>query len=106
MGIYGPWREAIITVATDDDLTPEVELGRSFERLQIVIPPLTECKISLQVGVGTGGLFQTLGLDTTTGMTTGSFTTVFELGGWQYIKVATSVGQAADRTFKVRGFEP
>jgi len=104
MSVYGEWKDAVITIATDDDLTPEVDLGRDYEFLDIVIPTITSAEISLEVADKTGGTFQALGDGISTDATTGGYTTVFNLYGFQFIKVKTSAAQAANRTFKVRGW--
>ena len=104
MSVYGEWKDATITIATDDDLTPEVDLGRDFEYLDIIIPTLTSCQVSLEVAQLTGGTFQDLGDDVKTDTTTGAYTTTFLLGGYQFIKLKTSAGQGSNRTFKVRGW--
>jgi len=108
----GGWKEAVITVASDDDLTPEVDLGGEYEQLLIEIPTITSAQVSLQVARSSGGTFRDLHMvldaDGTTGQIitdagTGGIMVIMPLGGFRYIKVKTSAGQAADRTFYVQG---
>ena len=109
----GKWRDAIITVATDDVLTPEVDLERDYQFLEVVIPTITSATVSVQVAEATGGTFQVynaLGITATghflpaTTAGVGGITTTFPLGGgFRFIKVATGAAQAANRTFRVRG---
>jgi len=44
-----------------------------------------------------------LGEDAKTNSTTGNFSTVFQLMGWQFIKVVSTVAQASSRAIMVRG---
>ena len=103
--IFGSWIDATITYLTDDDLTPQVDLLRDWELLQIVIPPLgASANVSFEVAEKTGGTFQALGSGSQViAAATGAISTVVRLGGWQFIKVKTSAAQTANRTFRVRG---
>lgn len=103
MSLYGEWKNAVITIATDDDLSAEVDLGNNYEFMQIILPTLTSCQVSVQVSDTTGGTFVDLGNSQTTDTTTGGYATTFKLGGYQFIKVKTSAAQGANRTIKVRG---
>jgi hypothetical protein len=100
----GDFKNAVITIATDDDLTPEVDLLDLCDAIQVIIPALTSCKVSVMVSDVTGGTFVDLGNAQTTNTTTGSYATMFKLGGYRFIKIKTSAGQASNRTFKVRGW--
>lgn len=108
MSVFGQsWLDVIITIASDDDLSAAVDLDphnefRAFDYLQIVIPELDECTITVYTSHD-GITYQALGNSVTTGLTTGEYNTTFNLGGWRYIKIGTSASQSADRTFKVRG---
>ena len=101
MSLYGEWLTA--TIASGGTSTNEINLGRDFEYLQIVLPALTSGTIKIQVSDVTGGTFQDLGSGITTGTTTGGYSTVFKLGGYHFIKVVSSAAQAAARSIKVRG---
>ncbi len=104
MSLYGSWKDCVITIATDDDLSAEVDLGRDYEYLQVVMPALTAATVGVQVAEKSAGTFNALGTNSpTTVSTSGSKSTVLLLGGYQFIKLATSAGQAANRTFRVRG---
>ena len=105
MSLYGEWENATITIATDDDLTPEVDLGRDYEFLDIVIPTITSSDLSVYVAEKTAGTYQHLGLASNVfAAGTGAISTIFNLGGWQFIKIGTSAAQGANRTFRVRGW--
>ena len=109
--ICGSWKDAVITIATDNDLTPEVNLGREYDTLLVVIPTIDSGSVKIQVAEKTGGTFQGLNLTGSDGTTievvsdvgTGGITWVVPLGGFQFIKIATSVAQTANRTFRVCG---
>jgi hypothetical protein len=105
MSVYGEWKSAVITIATDDDLSAEVDLGRDYEYLDIIIPTIDSSNISLYVSRNTGGTFYQLG-DSTSYFeaATGGRADTLNLGGWQYVKIKTSAAQSANRTFTVRGW--
>lgn len=99
----GAWQAVVLDFSEDDDLTSEVNLGGDCDFVQIIIPTLDSCTVSLQVARDSGGTFYTLGSSQTTGSGTHNYATVFNLGGYQFIKIVTSAAQTADRTFYVRG---
>jgi hypothetical protein len=99
----GNWKIGLIDISEDDDLTAEINLGKEYDYLDIILPTLDSCTVSLQVSEKSNGTFQALGNSVTTRTTTGGYSTVFNLGGWKYIKIKTSASQTADREIKVRG---
>jgi len=110
--IVGSWVDAIITIAVNNVLTPEVDLGRPWDTLLIAVPAIDSSQVTIQVAEKTGGTFQTLYVtDPADGgdnkvisaLGTGGLTWVIPLGGFQFIKVATSAAQTANRTFRVCG---
>ena len=104
MPIYvGDFKDAVITIATSTTVSAEVDLENNCDLMQIIIPALTSCAVSVQVSDVTGGTFQALGSSQTTVTGTGSYSTMFKLGGYRFIKIVCSAAQAANRTFKVRG---
>ena len=105
---------AVITVATDNQNSAEVDLLREFEYLQIIIPTITAAIVQVKVATATAGTFNILNHFTpnatghfTPGTTsgTGGLTAFVRLGGFRYIKIYTSATQAANRTFTVRGMD-
>jgi len=98
----GAWQDVLIDISEDDDLTAEIDLGDYYSYLNIVIPALTSANVSLYVATETGGTFYALD-SAVFAAGTGTIATTFVLGGWRYIKIATSAGQAANRTFTLRG---
>ena len=104
MAWYQTWKTATITIATDDTTSDEVNLKVNCEFMQVILPTLTSCVVSVQVSDVSGGTFAALGSSQTTGTTTGDYSTTFKLGGYQYIKIVTSAAQGANRSIKVRGF--
>ena len=100
MSMYGEWKAATITSGTT---SAEVDLGRSYDFLEIQIPTLdTAATIKLQVAEATGGTFYDLGDGVTTAAGTHNYCDVFNLGGWQYIKVVASETQTSV-AIRVRG---
>jgi hypothetical protein len=104
MSVYGGWKTATIDVSVDDDLSNAVDLGASYDFLDIILPTLDSTTVSLQVCKTDDGTYQSLGDSITTATTTGGYSTTFKLGGWQHIKVKTSASQTADRSIEVRGW--
>lgn len=103
-GAFGSWKDCKITVASDDDLTAAVDLGSIYDYMAVYVPTLTAADLSLHSSETLTGTYYQVGLATNVvAAATGDFMDVWNLGGLQYIKIATSAGQAADRTFRVRG---
>jgi hypothetical protein len=102
MSVYGGWKTA--TIALNGTTSGEVDLGApSWDYLQVIIPTIDSGTIKVQVSDVAGGTYQDLGDDVTTNTTTGGYSTVFRLGGWQHVKIVTSSTQTAAREFKIRG---
>ena len=99
------WRTATIDVSADDDLSNEVDLGEHFRYLAVVLPTLDETRVGVHVATESGGTYTPLGSGNaaTTDPTTGGYATVFDIGGWRYVRLSTSAGQTVDRAFSVQG---
>lgn len=91
-----------ITVTTATT-TVIVDLAWPFDFLEVQIPTLEVCSISLQVAETLAGTYRTLGESLTTGLTTGNYNDTWKLGGWQYLKVICSATQTTQRLIRVRG---
>ena len=98
--ITGQWLDAKITIATNNVLTPEVDLGRPYETLLVHIPALTSCNLICYVAEKMGGTFYSLGTMAAGG---GNLADTWEIGGHQFVKIGTSVAQAANRIFRICG---
>lgn len=101
MSLYGEWKAA--TIANGGTSSAAVDLGRSYDFLEIQIPTITSATLKLQVSETVGGTYDDLGENVTTNTTTGSYFDVWKLGGWQFIKVVSSAAQGAERLIRVRG---
>jgi len=99
------WKTAAITVAADDDLSDEVDLGDHYRYLAVILPTLDETRVGVHVSKESGGTFYALGegTDAQTALTTGGYATVFDIGGWRYVKLSMSAGQSSDREISVQG---
>ena len=99
------WKTATIDISEDDDLSDEVDLGEHFRYLAVVIPTLDEARVGVHVATESGGTFAPLGNGNaaTTDPNTGGYATVFDIGGWRYLKLSASAAQSADRTFSLQG---
>ncbi len=99
---HGEWKNAVIAI--NGTTSGEVDLGRHYHLLEIQIPTIDSANITLTTSDQTGGTFQTLGGSSNIcAAGTGAFNDTFILGGWQFVKVATSATQTAARTFRMRG---
>ena len=111
--ISGTWTDAVIDYSEDDDLTDEVDLGREYESLQVYVPTLeSSTQVSFKVSEKSGGTFADLYVtDVADGgnnkvisaASSGGYYWTIPIGGFEFIKVATSKAQTADRTFRVCG---
>jgi len=109
--IHGEWKDA--TIAKDGTTSSEVDLGRQYETVLVVIPTIDTAQVTIQVAEKSGGTFQEVYVsDPADGgdnklisaSGTGGTTWVVPIGGFQYIKVKASAAQStAARTFRVCG---
>ena len=109
------WFSALLDVSVDANATEEVDLGKNFEFLTVVIPTLTQSsKLEAQIAMKSGGTFYPVWhwdadaagdfLGQTTSITTTRAIT-FRIGGAQYIKIGVEgTDMSADVTFYIRGF--
>lgn len=110
--IWGRWRTASLAYATDDDLTPSVDLEKDFEFCTVAIPTIESSTVTLHVSRDDTTFYPVYAFDAdasgdfahaTTGATT-SHVAVFRIGGFRYVKVSFGTGQTANRSILVRGF--
>ena len=108
--IIGDWKTA--TIALNGTLSGEVDLGRPYDTLLIVIPTIDSAQVNVQVAEKTVGTFQDVHVTEGDGTSavvksdigTGGITWVIPLGGFQFIKVQTSAAQTGGaRVFRVCG---
>ena len=111
--LAGPWQDVLIDQSEDGKLSEEADLGANYEFLTVLIPTITSSAITVHITDTKGGTYYPLfAFDgNATGdfahATTAATTThavVFRIGGVQFIKINSDSAQAADRTFRVRGF--
>ena len=102
MSIYGRWLAA--TIPSSSSTSGVIDLGRDYDFLEIQIPPLDDpTTIKLQVAEKTATDYRDLGDGVTTSAGTHNYHDVFNLGGWQFIKVVADNQQTAERLIRVRG---
>ena len=103
---------ATIPFATDNVLSPAVELPGTIKELAIVIPTITSSTVFLKVshdGVTYQNLYAmnngTNQILWATAAATGGYTALIpgNIGLWRYVKVGCGSAQAADRTFTLVG---
>ena len=107
--IHGEWVDFDITGT--GKTSDECNLGRVYETVIILLPTITEGTIAVQgareKGVGYANLYTYNHADghvdqMITGDTTGGYFCIFPIGGYQYIKLVSSVDQT-DETFYAMG---
>ena len=110
MSMYGTFKDCVIAIS--GQLSAEVDLGRQYDEMLIVMPTITQAAISVQVAEKSGDTAQSLYVtDPASGnnkqiissLTTGALTWIVPIGGARYIKLYSSVTQAAEETFRVCG---
>jgi len=110
--IIGDWQTIVMNVSVSNVETAEIDLGRPWEVGMLVVPLINTAQISFKVAKKTGGTFQALhGTDPVNGDShqilstagAGAMTWTFPLLGFQFIKVVTTNGQDANRSFDVCG---
>ena len=109
---WGDWKTATLAYATDDDLTPAVDLEWEYEFLIVLIPTITSSTVTVHGSRDNTTFFPVYAFDAdatgdfahaTTAATT-SHAAIFHIGGLRHIKISTGSAQGADRVFYVRGY--
>lgn len=102
MSIYGSWLPA--TIASGASSSVEIDLGRDYDFMEIQIPTLDDpSTIKVQVAEKTGGTFRDLGDGITTAAGAHNYHDVFQLGGWQFVKIVVDNPQSVERLVRLRG---
>lgn len=108
--IQGTWKNC--TIADGQTVSAEVDLGRAYETLLVVVPALANGQLTIQVAEKTGGTFQDLYItDPADGgnnkvisaTASTAFTWTVPLGGFQFIKITSSASQSGGDTLRVCG---
>jgi len=107
--IHGEWVDFDITGT--GKTSDECDLGRVYETAIILLPTINDGTIAVQGAKETGGTFANLYTynhadghvdQMITESTTGGYFCIFPIGGYQYIKLVSSVDQT-DETFYAMG---
>lgn len=110
--MIGAWKTA--TIAKDATLSDVVDLGNSFGKLLVLVPTITSATVSVHISNESGGTYypvQSFDADATghflhaSTADTGGIALIFNLGGVQFVKIATGAGQGAARSILVRGID-
>ncbi len=111
----GQWKDALVDVSVDADLSEEVDLGAPFEDLVVLIPTIKSATVTVHVAKEKGGTYYPLHIldDDATGSfvsantaATTSNCIIFRIGGFQFVKIALGATQDNDTTFVIRGLNP
>ena len=96
------WQSVVMNSGASE--SAEIDLKRVFDLLQLDIPALNTCSLSLKAARISGGTFNVLGAASpSVDVGVGSKQDVFKIGGHQFLKLVSSVVQNAARTFYYRG---
>ena len=101
MSVYGTPKAA--TIPAGELTSAAIDLGREYDYLSVQIPSMDLCKLYLQVAEKIGDTYYDLGKDTTTEEESFNHADVWRLGGWRFVKVATTKTQTADSLIRVFG---
>lgn len=97
MSLPGSWKDVTIT---SGNLSAILDLGRTYDLLEIIMPALTSCDLNLHVSNKLAGTYKALSSVVVT-VGTANYTEIFKCG-FQYIRINSSVSQTS-KTFTVRG---
>ncbi len=104
MATFGSWMNVTISALGSD--TGEIDLQNQYDFLCVLIPEMDNCEISLMVAEKTtaqGGTYSKLGEGLTTDEEKFKHADVWQLGGFQHIKIVSSIPQSAERVIRLRG---
>lgn len=101
--IAGSWLDCTITIATSTTVSAAVDLGRQFETLIVLIPTITSSTLACHGASTIGGTYYPIGNGNTIAASTGGFADVWDIGGFQFIKIVAGTAQEANETFSVCG---
>ena len=102
MSVYGSWQATTISVGAS--VSAAADLGREYDYLSVQIPAVSDaCKLYLQVAERLGGTYYDLGKETTTNEESFGRADVWRLGGYRFIKVASTKSQSSDWPIRVCG---
>ncbi len=102
MSMYGSVKAA--TIVTGNETSAAIDLGRDYDYLSVQLPATeAACKLYLKVAEAIGGTYYDLGKETTTDEETFGRADVWRLGGWRFVKVATTETQTSDWLIRIFG---
>ena len=103
MSSTGSWMDA--TISAGGNKTSAIDLGDKYDYLDLIIPTIEECKLSLEVAENATSDYSALGRpDVTTDSETFGRADTWTLGGYQHIKIVATPGLAEAVTIRIRGW--
>ena len=105
MNTFGSWMDA--TIAAGDIDTGEIDLQNQYDYLDLLIPGMSACKLSLKVAEKTtaqGGIYYELGQGVTTEEESFNRADVWRLGRFQFIKIVASKAVDSAKVIRIRGW--
>lgn len=98
----GTWKDATIAVGSTESTA--VDLGRSYDWVNIQVPGLhPSAFLNLKTCEVLGGTYRELDTEILADVGNGNCHQSFEIGNWQYVKIKLSVSQTESKTFRIRG---
>lgn len=101
MGSIGSWMDA--TIAVGGSKSSGIDLGDKYETLELLIPEMGKCKLSLEVAENGNSTYYKLGEGVTTDEETFNRAATWLLGGFQWVKLVRTGGDSAAVTIRIRG---
>jgi Leucine-rich repeat (LRR) protein len=99
---YAPVQWQSTTIANTAVNSAAIDLGRVFDKIQLDLPAMNATSINIAVSRTAGGTYNFLGNEALVDVSTGSSQRVFNIHGYQYLKVICNNAQGALRTIYYR----
>jgi len=98
------WKAVVQNSVLSPLLSPNIDLGRPYDYLQVYIPVINTGPLTLEVSHdNTNTTFYKLSTSNAVSATAGNYHDVWVLGGHQFFRVMQYAAQNANKTWQFRG---
>lgn len=98
------WQSQVQNVTLDPSMTPNFDLGRPYDYLQLYIPVINTGPLTLEVAKANVNTdFYKLSDTNAISSTVGNYHDVWELGGHQFFRIKQWAIQNTNKTWQFRG---
>jgi hypothetical protein len=102
-----PSWQTVVLVGTDNvSTTTAIDLGKAFQDLNVVLPTITSCNITITMSTDNTTYYPIGASGTLIANSTGGFLSTSTISGARWVKLSFSENQTASRTLLVRGWNP